>query len=53
MMFQDFPMMGHEGSVAGTREFKVTGLPYLIVYSISFDENIDIVTIMHTRRDYP
>jgi toxin ParE1/3/4 len=53
MMFEDFPMMGHDGSVVGTREFKVTGLPYLIVYAINSETSLDIVTVIHSRRNYP
>lgn len=37
MMFGQFPKLGHPGDVADTREFKVTGLPYLIVYRIASD----------------
>lgn len=52
-MFENFPLMGHAGEVSGTREFKVTGLPYIIVYALTPDNNIDIVTVVHTRRNYP
>ena len=34
-IFEEFPMLGHEGTVDGTREFKVRVLPYLIVYAIT------------------
>jgi toxin ParE1/3/4 len=53
MMFGQFPKLGHEGAVPGTREFKVTGLPYLIVYQIASSEEIDIVTVIHSKRLYP
>ena len=52
-LFEDFPMIGHPGAVEGTREFKVRGLPYLIVYAITTDDIVDIVTIIHGRRNYP
>ena len=52
-MFEDFPMLGHSGAVDGTREFKVRGLPYLIVYAITAPTSLDIVTIIHGRRNYP
>ncbi len=52
-MFELFPMLGHEGAVEGTREFKVTGLPYLVVYQIATATNIVVVSIIHTRRNYP
>jgi toxin ParE1/3/4 len=53
MMFGQFPKLGHVGEVPETREFAVTGLPYLIVYSITRDGGIDILTIIHARRRYP
>ncbi len=53
MMFGQFPMLGRLGLVDGTREFSVVGLPYLIVYRIASDTEIDVLTILHTRRKYP
>lgn len=53
MMFGQFPLLGRAGVVEGTREFSVVGLPYLIVYAIASDTEIDVLTIMHSRRRYP
>lgn len=53
MMFGQFPMLGRPGQVAETREFSVTGLPYLIVYRIASESEIDVLTVLHTRRRYP
>lgn len=53
LMFGQFPKLGHEGEVAGTREFKVTGLPYLTVYRIASETEIDILTVIHAKRMYP
>ena len=53
MMFGQFPLLGRAGSVEDTREFSVVGLPYLIVYRIASDTDVDVLTIMHTRRKYP
>ena len=53
ILFGLFPGMGHAGEVAGTREFKVTGLPYVIVYRISSATDLDILTIVHSSRNYP
>ena len=39
-----FPRMGHEGQAAGTFEWVIPGLPYIIVYEIHDDENLVIVT---------
>jgi toxin ParE1/3/4 len=53
LMFGQFPKLGHEGDVADTREFKVSGLPYLIVYRIASEAEIDILTVIHAKRMYP
>jgi toxin ParE1/3/4 len=53
MMFEQFPLLGHEGDVPETLEFKVTGLPYLIVYRIASATDLDILTIVHSARKYP
>ena len=53
LMFEQFPLLGHPGDVPDTREFKVTGLPYLIVYRIESATDLDILTIIHAARKYP
>jgi len=53
MMFGQFPMLGRSGAVDGTREFSVVGLPYLIAYRVMSETDLDILTIIHTRRHYP
>ena len=52
-MFGGFPMLGRAGRIEGTREFSVVGLPYLIVYAIASESEIDVLTVVHTRRTYP
>ena len=53
LMFSQFPLLGHIGDVVDTREFKVTGLPYLIVYRLASATDIDILTVVHAKRNYP
>ena len=53
MMFGQFPMLGRVGQVEGTREFSVAGLPYLIVYALASEAELDVLTVLHTRRRYP
>jgi toxin ParE1/3/4 len=53
MMFGQFPLLGRTGQVDGTREFSVVGLPYLIVYSLASADEVDVLTVLHTRRRYP
>lgn len=52
MMLGQFPKLGRMGKIGGTREFSVTGLPYVIVYAIA-DDAVDVLNVMHTRRRYP
>lgn len=53
MMFGKFPMLGRAGPVADTREFSVVGLPYLIVYRIALEAEVDVLTVLYTHRRYP
>lgn len=53
MMFGQFPMLGRKGQIEGTREFSVVGLPYLIVYRIASESEVDVLTVIHTRRRFP
>ena len=47
----DFPMLGHEGEVAGTRE--LTPHPsYRIIYEVGAD-TVWILVLIHTARQWP
>ena len=53
MMLSHFPALGRPGGIPDTREFTVTGLPYLIVYRLASETDLDILTIVHSRRMFP
>jgi len=47
-----FPLMGRQGEVPGTRERIVTRYPYRIVYHIEGDV-VEILRIVHGSRQWP
>ena len=48
----EFPVLGHGGLEAGTREMVVTRYPYTIVYRLT-STKIRILTVLHQSRQYP
>jgi addiction module RelE/StbE family toxin len=50
-LLADFPEMGREGRVGGTRELVVHG-NYVMVYRLK-KENIQILSIIHSARIWP
>ncbi|HZS90534.1 MAG TPA: type II toxin-antitoxin system RelE/ParE family toxin [Chloroflexota bacterium] len=48
----DFPLLGKEGSMEGTRERLTMRYPYRIVYRIK-EEEIEIVRILNQRQQWP
>ena len=47
------PMAGRPGRVEGTREWSVPSLPYFVVYVLTSETDLDVLAIIHERRDYP
>jgi toxin ParE1/3/4 len=49
----EFPRMGHAGRVAGTYEWVVRGLPYIIVYQIGAadSDEVLILGVFHGAQD--
>jgi len=46
----ELPNRGREGSRGGTRELKVSGTPYLMVYTVG-DEAVTILRLWHGARE--
>jgi toxin ParE1/3/4 len=49
---QSFPSMGRTGRLFGTREFVVSGTPYLIMYRVE-GEHLVILRVLHGARRWP
>jgi plasmid stabilization system protein ParE len=50
----EFPHLGHAGTVPGTREWIVSGLPYIIVHEIGVTGEVTVLAVFHgaqERRD--
>jgi len=49
-----FPLMGREGVVPGTRERILTRYPYKIIYEVNEnDDTIEIDRVLHTSQQWP
>ncbi len=48
----DFPDMGRPGRVEGTREFVVSGTPYILPYRVR-DGRVEILAALHASRQWP
>ena len=48
----DQPNMGRSGRVDGTREFVVTGTPYILPYRVR-DGRVEILAALHASRHWP
>ena len=48
-----FPLAGREGRIAGTREWVVRQLPYIIVYEITngTPNTVMVLSVFHGRQD--
>ncbi len=52
-LLADFPELGHDGALPGTRELVVPGLPYIIVHRVEPDHRVIILGIYHGARLRP
>jgi toxin ParE1/3/4 len=48
----DHPEIGRRGRAANTREFVVSGLPYVVVYAIE-GETVGILRVIHGAMEWP
>lgn len=48
----DFPLLGRTGSVPGTRELPVAGLPFLLIYRVR-EGDVEILRVLHGARRWP
>ncbi|MGI9046351.1 MAG: type II toxin-antitoxin system RelE/ParE family toxin [Burkholderiales bacterium] len=46
------PAIGRAGRVAGTREFIIAGLPYIIPYRVRGND-VELLRVLHTSRRWP
>lgn len=47
-----FPLSGREGSVPGTRELPIPGLPFLLIYRVR-DATVEVLRVLHGARQWP
>ena len=48
----EFPLLGRDGQISGTRELVLDHYPYTIVYRLT-PTKIRILTVLHQSRQYP
>lgn len=53
MTLERFPFLGHQGRVAGTREWPVSRLSYFAVYRVVGERDVVIDNVVHVRRQWP
>jgi toxin ParE1/3/4 len=46
------PRIGHPGRAPGTREFVVSGTPFVLVYSVD-GEMLTVLRVLHTQQQWP
>jgi addiction module RelE/StbE family toxin len=52
-MLESFPLVGRPGRVETTRELVLPGMPYIAIYRIRSETDVEILTIKHGRQHYP
>jgi len=52
-VLERFPDIGREGRIKETREWSISGLPYVGIYTKASASDIDIIAIVHTSQKFP
>lgn len=52
-ILETYPLVGREGRIDGTREWSISGLPYVGIYTIPDEINVDVIAVLHTARQFP
>ena len=47
---KQFPRIGRQGAVPGSRELVVSGLPYIVVYEVT-SQSVEIIAVFHASID--
>lgn len=53
VILEKFPLAGRTGRIAETREWSISGLPYVGIYAIADETEIDVIAIIHTAQKFP
>jgi len=51
-MLAQYPQIGREGRVKGTRELVIAGTPFLVAYRLRRTQ-IDVLAVFHSARRWP
>ena len=49
---QNYPFMGKNGRVEGTKELIISNSPYILIYRVK-EESVEVLRILHTSKRYP
>jgi toxin ParE1/3/4 len=52
LSLSEAPRIGRPGRVKGTRELMVTGLPYIVVYTVT-ESVVTVLAVYHGARQWP
>ena len=52
-VLEGFPDIGREGRIRESREWLISGLPYVGIYTKASVTDIDIIAIIHVSQQFP